>query len=101
METIFNYESASIALTKLKEKGYSIDFNTDFDDLVADSDNYTIDYLYRYEGATDPGDESTVYGIRNVNTGKKGVFVVGDLSTVEGKKRDILISLEIRSKSSI
>lgn len=98
METIFNYDSASIALNKLREKGYNIDFNTEFDLLAHSSDNFTIDYLYRYEGATDPSDESSVYGVRNIETGEKGVFVVGDLSLIEGRKRDIIVNLEIRSK---
>lgn len=98
METIFNYESASVALNKLTELGYLIDFNMNFDPLVETADNFKIDYLYRYEGATDPSDESTVYGIRNILTGDKGVFVVGDLSLIEGRKRDIIVNLEMRSK---
>lgn len=99
METIFNYESASIALKKLSEKGYTIDYNIHFDYLSDEADGYIIDYLYRYEGATDPGDESTVYGIRNMQTGAKGVFVVGDLGLIEGKKRDIIVNLEMRSRN--
>ncbi len=98
METIFNYESASIALRKLSEKGYSIDYNVHFDELQDEDESYVIDYLYRYEGATDPGDESTVYGIRNSVTGAKGVFVAGDLGLIEGKKRDIIVNLEMRSR---
>lgn len=98
METIFNYESASVALQKLTEKGYTIDYNVHFDYLLRAADGYTIDYLYRYEGATDPSDESTVYGIRNISTGEKGVFVVGDLGLIEGRKRDIIVNLEMRSR---
>lgn len=100
MKTIFNYESASVALKKLSEKGYTIDFNIHFDHLLDQADGYIIDYLYRYEGATDPGDESTVYGIRNTSTDAKGVFVAGDLGQIEGKKRDIIVSLEMRSRNS-
>lgn len=98
METIFNYESASVALAKLTDLGYRIDYNVFFDDLFKTSDDYTIDYLFRYEGATDPSDESTVYGIRNIINEDKGVFVVGDLSLVESKKREIILNLELRSK---
>lgn len=98
METIFNYESASVALKKLNQLGYTMDYNLHFDHLLDAADSYTIDYLYRYEGASDPGDESTVYGIRNIHTGDKGVFVAGDLSLIEGKKREIIVNLEMRSK---
>ena len=99
METIFNYESASVALKKLTDLGYTIDYNVLFEELFKAAEEYTIDYLYRYEGATDPSDESTVYGIRNSVTNDKGVFVVGDLSLVESKKREIILNLELRSKN--
>ncbi|SKB61575.1 hypothetical protein SAMN05660841_01513 [Sphingobacterium nematocida] len=99
METIFNYESASVALKKLTDLGYTIDYNVLFEELFNAAEEYTIDYLYRYEGATDPSDESTVYGIRNIVTNDKGVFVVGDLSLVESKKREIILNLELRSKN--
>lgn len=99
METIHDYQTTAIALEELKNKGYTKDFNVDFKELFDDSDNFVIDYLYRYEGITDPGDESSVYGLRDIKTGSKGVFVVGNLSLVEGKKRDIIINLEIKSKA--
>lgn len=99
METIFNYESASVALEKLTDLGYTIDYNVLFEELFKAAEEYTIDYLYRYEGATDPSDESTVYGIRNMVNNNKGVFVVGDLSLVESKKREIILNLELRSKN--
>ncbi|MBE8712238.1 hypothetical protein [Sphingobacterium hungaricum] len=100
MKTIFNYDTPSVALDKLKAKGYEIDFNVEFDHLVESADDYTIDYLYRYEGASDPGDESTVYGIRNEKTEDKGVLVAGNLSFLEGKKRDIILQMELRARNS-
>ena len=99
METRYDYQSTAVALEELNKMGYLKDFNIDFDELLFYAEDYVIDHLYRYEGITNPSDESTVYGLRNPNTGTKGVFVVGDLSLIEGKKRDILINLEIKSKS--
>ena len=99
MKTKYDYESTSIALEELNNLGYTKDFNIDFDELLFYAEEYVIDYLYRYEGNTNPSDESTVYGLRNEIKGTKGVFVVGDLSLVEGKKREIIINLEIRSKN--
>lgn len=98
MKTVFDYESATVAVKDLTEKGYKIDYNTEFDQLVAEASDYEIDYLYRYEGMTDPGDESSVYGIRNVNTGDKGIFVAGNLSLIEGRKRDIILELEMKAR---
>jgi hypothetical protein len=99
METKYDYQSVMVALEELKNLGYDNDLNIDFDEGLFNAEDYVIDYLYRYEGITNPSDESTVYGLRNQSTGKKGVFVVGDLSMVEGKKREIIINLEIRSKN--
>lgn len=98
MGTIFKYETASIALENLRVKGYEYDYNADFDHIFTYADDYVIDYLYRYEGPSNPSDESSVYGLRNTKTGEKGVFVAGDLSLIQGKKRDIIINLEIKAK---
>ncbi len=98
-QSTYKYDSASKALYHLKEQGYTVDFNIEFDELTVEASDYEIDQLYRYEGMTDPADESTVYGIRNVHTGKKGVFVAGDLSLIEGKKRDIILDLELRYRN--
>ena len=99
MDTKHNYETTDVALARLKEMGYGIDFNVEFNEILADAENYQIDYLYRYEGPSNPADESTVYGISNVHNGKKGVFVAGNLSLIEGKKRDIILALEIKYKT--
>ncbi|RKO70740.1 hypothetical protein D7322_15840 [Sphingobacterium puteale] len=97
MERMHGYSSASVALAKLSDMGYTIDYNIEFDELLADADQFKIDYLFRYEGASDPDDESTVYGISR-NSGEKGVFVAGNLSLIEGKKRDILLQLELKER---
>ena len=97
--TKHNYETADVALAKLQEMGYSIDFNVEFDEILRDADDYTVDYLYRYEGESNPDDESTVYGISNSTNGRKGVFVAGNLSLIEGKKRDIILNLELKFKN--
>ncbi|SFS30803.1 hypothetical protein [Sphingobacterium wenxiniae] len=100
-QTRHNYETADVALAKLQEMGYTIDFNVEFDEISQDADDYTIDYLYRYEGESNPDDESTVYGISNSQNGRKGVFVAGNLSLIEGKKRDIILNLEIKYKNRV
>ena len=100
MKTIFDYQSASVALEELKSLGYQLDYNVEFDNILQHSDDYVIDYLYRYEGASNHSDESSTYGIRNTITGEKGIFVAGNLSLIEGKKRDIIINLEIKAKNA-
>jgi len=96
MSTTHKYETITQALDNLKQNGYSIDYNIEFDGLAAEASNFEIDVLYRYEGETDPADESSVYGISNVQNKEKGVFVAGNLSFLEGKKRDIILELEMK-----
>jgi hypothetical protein len=78
-----------------------IDYNIELEPLIANPSNYKIDYVYRYEGDSNPDDENTVYGIAEKNSLNKGVFVIGNLSFVEGKIRDVIINLEIAHKQEI
>ncbi|MGJ1204893.1 hypothetical protein [Sphingobacterium lactis] len=98
MDKTFKYATMTEALDNLAKQGYTIDYNVEFDELSADAANYDIDVLYRYEGESDPADESSVYGISNTQTGDKGVFVAGNLSLIEGRKRDIILDLEMKYK---
>ncbi len=98
MKTTHEYASAAEALNALAKQGYSVDYNVEFDYLLNHAEDYHIDYLYRYEGESDPSDENSVYGIRNTVTEQKGVFVTGNLAFLEGKKRKIILDLERRAK---
>ncbi|GGE21017.1 MULTISPECIES: hypothetical protein [Sphingobacterium] len=100
MDKTFKYATMTEALDNLSKKGYTIDYNVEFDQLSDEAAIYEIDVLYRYEGESDPADESSVYGIRNTKTDEKGVFVAGNLSLIEGKKRDIILDLEMKYKQN-
>ena len=84
-----HYASASVALRELKEKGYTVDFNLRDEEILANREWFTIEHVYRYEGDSNPDDESTVYGIA-AKDGSKGVYVVGDLS-IPGKKASLVL----------
>ncbi len=75
------YSTVSEALTDLRQKGYTIDFNLEENCIVCHSgkfhpEDFEVTEIYRYEGNTDPADEATVYGIESA-TGIKGVLVTG------------------------
>ncbi|VXA99171.1 conserved hypothetical protein [Flavobacterium sp. 9AF] len=76
MKKRYHYASVSEALKMLKEKGYDYDFNINEKELEKNPENFEIHHIYRYEGNTNPDDESWVYGIQS-KEGKKGVFVNG------------------------
>lgn len=73
------YATVKDALDKLKEQGYTTDFNLEENCIVCHENKFTVhDFeiaaIYRYEGDSNPDDEASVYAIES-NTGVKGVLV--------------------------
>ncbi len=97
MERKAHYAPVSIALEKLREQGYTTDFNLkenyiEFALGKFTPDEFEIKDVYRYEGNSDPGDEATVYAIESAS-GVKGVLVTG-----YGMSADSNLSAAILSK---
>ncbi len=82
MEKIkYYYETPIVAIDKLREKGFTLDFNLEQNCIVCevgkfDESSFEIVEIYFYEGESDPGEEATVYGIES-KTGIKGILVTG------------------------
>ena len=76
MKPTYHYTTVIEALEDLKEKGFTYDFNIHQDDIKSNPHKFEVNHVYRYEGDTDPDEESVVYGISS-DSGKKGVFVAG------------------------
>lgn len=79
MET---YETMVEALGALKRQGYTEDFNLDNNSLICRQgqvrvghDEFQIDKFFRFEGATNPDDQSILYAISSDKHGVKGTFV--------------------------
>ena len=69
-------------LNRLKERGYTEDFNLRSDGidrgqggLRLSAAEFNIDEYYRFEGSSDPGDSAIVYAISSEKHGIKGVMV--------------------------
>lgn len=78
---MYTYDTVSGAVTGLKQRGYTLDFNLAENCLVCHEDKFNpedfeIVEIYRFEGPTDPADEAVVYAIEG-NKGHKGVLVNG------------------------
>lgn len=81
MKQKFHYATISEAIGQLHTQGYTLDFNLTGDKLTVGDQNYPasefeITDLYRYEGASDPADEATVYALVS-KSGLKGLLVSG------------------------
>ncbi|MEO6187557.1 MAG: phosphoribosylpyrophosphate synthetase [Ginsengibacter sp.] len=77
-----NYDTVSLALNSLKERGYTRDFNIAFDQLICAETNqclnpgqFEITEVYRFEGASNPSDEAVVYAVESKDGKMKGAFV--------------------------
>jgi len=78
-----NDKTLSQRMNELKEQGYTCDFNLD-DDKITDKnidssylpDEFNIDKVYRFEGMTNPADNSILYAITTSDE-RKGLLVDG------------------------
>lgn len=81
MQKKVHYATVSEAIEKLREQGFTHDFNIEEDCIICSVDkihanDFEIVDVYRYEGDSDPGDEATVYAIAS-KAGLKGILVTG------------------------
>ncbi|KAF2080678.1 phosphoribosylpyrophosphate synthetase [Flavobacterium sharifuzzamanii] len=75
------FETVTEALQWLNGQGFTENFNLDSDcirynnnTLSMSPEDFKIEYLFRFEGDTDPGDEDIVYGIISDVYNVKGVL---------------------------
>jgi hypothetical protein len=87
----------------LRKEGYTEDFNLAENCLICRSgqfriaeDEFMIDKVFRYEGDSDPGDETALYAISSPKHGLKGVLVNGYGVTSDGRTDAILAKLQMR-----
>lgn len=75
------FETVTEALQWLNVQGFTENFNLDVDCIRCNNntlrmspEEFRIEYLFRFEGDTDPGDEDIVYGIISDIYNVKGVL---------------------------
>ncbi len=70
-------------LNSLREQGYTQDLNVRGDCLVCGSseplppEDFRIDQVFRFEGATNPDDQAVLYAISSERFGIRGTLVNG------------------------
>lgn len=76
-----NYESLIDALDDLKKRGYEADFATQTVclycgdlDIRLDPEDFHVDEIYRFEGNSNPDNNTVLYAISS-STGVKGILV--------------------------
>jgi len=75
-----SYGTLSETINGLKTEGYTVDFNIHDEqlaDMVLSPDDFEIDKFFRFEGETNPEDQSILYAISSPKFGTKGLLVNG------------------------
>lgn len=100
MKQKFHYATVSEAIEQLKNQGYTLEFSLVQNHFVAGDTEYPaeefeITDLYRYEGASDPGDEAVVYALSSP-AGVKGTLVTGYGISTDDLSDEILKQLHYK-----
>jgi len=102
MEQKFHYATVTDAIEQLRKQGFTCDFNLHKNRFKVDEKEYTADEfeivdVYRYEGASDPGDEATVYALASPS-GVKGILVSGYGVSADEESEETLKRLHYKYK---
>ena len=96
------YDTLSEAVNGLKKRGYTIDFNLEFEGITCKESpaplkpsEFEITGVYRFEGNSDPADEAVVYAIESKH-GQKGVLVNGFGISADDASDEMIEKLKVR-----
>ena len=99
-----SYGTLSETITGLRQEGYFLDFNIKDDRLVCDRTrtsfsplDFEIDKVYRFEGASNPDDQSILYAISSLRIGLKGILVNGYGISADETANELMAKLETHS----
>ena len=103
-----NYGTLSQTINALRVEGYSLDFNIRRDRIVCHQTNtvlspedFEIDKVYRFEGASNPDDQSVLYAISSSKFGVKGVLVNGYGISADAATDAIIAGLKTHPENSV
>ncbi len=77
-----NFDTVTEAVADLQQRGYTYNLSLENKCLLCDEReiylhprDFEVDEVYRFEGNSDPGDESVVYAISSPKHSFKGILV--------------------------
>ena len=93
------YDTLSEAVNGLKDRGFNLDFNLEANCIICQIDkfdphDFEIVEFHRFEGNSDPADESIVYAIQS-KTGLKGILVNGYGISADAMSSDMVKKLQL------
>lgn len=99
---MYQYDTVTEAVTGLRQRGYTTDFNLEFDKIVCHKtpvslmpSEFEITEVHRFEGDSDPADEAIVFAIESKH-GHKGIMVNGYGANSDKVNDEMIKKLTIR-----
>ena len=94
------YDTLSAATNGLLSRGFSTDFNLEENCLICHTGKYEIEdfeivEMHRFEGDSNPEDQSVVYAIQSMD-GVKGMLVTGYGISAEGLSAEMAKKLSFK-----
>ncbi len=100
-------ETVVDALRLLREDGYDVEFQLvdghlrcNVDDRACPASDVVVERLFRFEGPSDPGDEMVVFGLRDPETGRRGVLASAFGLAADPELIEHLNGLSVRFRTS-
>jgi len=101
---MFTYDTVTEAVSGLRKRGYTIDFNLDYDCIICHEtpislmpSEFEITEVHRFEGDSDPADEAVVYAIESRH-GQKGLLVNGFGISADAISDEMIEKLKLKHK---
>ena len=95
-----NYDTVVAALEGLKARGYTLDFNIAFDNIICrqndiclNPNEFEITEVHRFEGQTNPDDQDVVYGVTSLDGSIKGSITSAYGMYADGLSTDMIRKL--------
>jgi len=106
-DTAMEPKGLADTIEMLKSLGYVEDFNLE-ENISADrkskfeqfADEYRIDAVYRFDEMSDPSDQSVLYAMHSVRTGKKGTLLNSFGIYTEASTDEMIEALQVEEKSA-
>lgn len=100
---MYNYDTVSEAVNDLILRGYTIEFSLQsnciycrYNQTRLSPDAFAIDEVYRFEGNTDPADETIVYAVSSNDGSMKGTLVDAYGAYVDTASEELVSKLQIK-----
>jgi hypothetical protein len=101
---MYSYDTVTEAVKGLKQRGYSIDFNIAFDQIICSENKYCLNpsefeitEIHRFEGDSNPDDQDVVYAVESRDGKLKGVITSAYGMYAENTSTEMLKKLAMQN----